>query len=155
MALGDVKATDLPKEVDDWLDLLNDLVENATAWAEATGWATRLTSRDVNEKDGVRYEVPVLELGRGEAEVSLVPVARKVPGADGLVDLYVMPDFDDVASLYREDGQWFLHYAFHPDPLSTRSAIETERLPLDETSLNRVLNDIAAHAQALYGPVRD
>ena len=66
------------------------------------GWETRLTGRDVNEKGVVRYEIPVLVLDRREAEVSLVPAARKVPGADGLVDFYVMPDFDDGARLYRE-----------------------------------------------------
>jgi hypothetical protein len=138
--------TGLPREVDDWLDLLKGLVENVKAWAEAAGWESRLTGRDVNERGGVRYEVPVLVLDREETEVSLVPIARKVPGADGLVDFYLMPDFDDVASLYREEGQWFFHYAFHPDPMETHSEIETERFLLDEVSLNRVLNDIAAHA---------
>jgi len=146
MATGDVRVTGLPPEVDDWLDLLKGLVENVKAWAEAAGWETRLTGRDVNERGGVRYEVPVLVLDREESEVSLVPIARKVPGADGLVDFYLMPDFDDVASLYREEGQWFFHYAFHPDPMETHSVIETERFLLDEVSLNRVLNDIAAHA---------
>jgi hypothetical protein len=146
MATGNVRATGLPREVDDWLELLKGLVDNVEAWAEAAGWETRLTSRDVNEKGVVRYEVPVLVLDRDEIEVSLVPVARKVPGADGLVDFYIMPDFDNVASLYREEGQWFLHYIFHADPLEARSEVETERFPLDEASLNHVLNDIAAHA---------
>ncbi len=146
MATGDVRATDLPPEVDNWLELLNGLVDNVKTWAEAAGWETRLTGRDVHENGVVRYEVPVLVLNRDEAEVSLVPVARKVPGADGLVDFYLMPDFDDVASLYRETGQWFFHYAFHPDPRETHSVIETERFLLDEASLIRVLNDIAAHA---------
>ena len=146
MATGNVKATGLPREVDDWLELLNGLVDNVEAWAEAAGWETRLTSRDVNEEGVVRYEVPVLVLDRDEIEVSLVPVARKVPGANGLVDFYVMPDFDSVASLYREEGQWFFHYVFHADPTESHSEVETERFPLDEASFNRVLNDIAAHA---------
>ena len=146
MATGNVRATGLPREVDDWLELLKGLVHNIEAWADAAGWETRLTSRDVNEKGVVRYEVPVLVLDRDEIVVSLVPVARKVPGADGLVDFYVMPDFDNVASLYREEGQWFFHYIFHADPVDTRSEVETERFRLDEASLNRVLNDISAHA---------
>ncbi|MGC8639651.1 MAG: hypothetical protein ACP5XB_07200 [Isosphaeraceae bacterium] len=153
MAMGDVRATRLSRGVDAWLELLKSLVADVKAWAEAAGWETRLTGRDVNEKGFVRYEVPVLVLDRDGAEVSLVPVARKVLGADGLVDFYLMPDFDDVASLYREEGQWFFHYAFHPDPMETDSVIETERFPLDEASLNHVLNDIAAHAQALQRPV--
>jgi hypothetical protein len=146
MATGDVRATDLPQEVDDWLELLKGLVDNVKAWAAAAGWETRLTGRDVNEKGGVRYEVPVLVLDRDEVEVSLVPVARKVPGSDGLVNFYLMPDFEDVANLYREEGQWFFRDALHPDPKETHSVIETEGLLLDEASLNRVLEDIAAHA---------
>ena len=146
MATGNVSATGLPREVDDWLELLKDLVDHVKAWAEAAGWETRLTGRDVNENAGARYEVPVLELDRENAEVSLVPVARRVPGADGLVGFYVMPDFNEVASLYLEADQWFFHYTFHPDPFATHSEIETERFPLDDVSLDRVLNDIAAHA---------
>ena len=59
-----------------------------------------------------------------------------------------MPAYDAVASLYLEEGQWFIHYAFTPDPAEACSVIETERLPLEEGSLNRVLDDItkAAHA---------
>ena len=66
--------------------------------------------------------------------------------AQGLVDFYLMPNFGYVASLCREEGKWFFHYAFRPDPVETRSMIETERFLLDEAKLNRVLNDIAAHA---------
>jgi hypothetical protein len=146
MATGNVRAAGLPWEVDDWLEILKDLVDDVKTWAEAAGWETRLTSRDVNEKGVVRYEVPVLVLDRDEIEVSVVPVARKVPGAAGLVDFYVMPDFDSMASLYWEEGQWFFHYTFHADPIETHSEVETERFPLDEASFNRVLNDIAAHA---------
>jgi hypothetical protein len=146
MATGNLRATGLPCEVDDWLELLKALVDNVEAWAEAAGWETRLTSRDVNEMEVIRYEVPVLVLDRDEIEVSLVPVARKVPGAAGLVDFYVMPDFDRMASLYREEGRWFFHHTFNAGPTEAHSEVETERFPLDEASLNRVLNDIAAHA---------
>jgi len=140
MATGKAGTSSPPRGVDDWLDILKDLMSNVKAWAEAAGWETRLTGRDVNERGFRRYEVPVLVLDRGEAEVSLVPVAREVPGGGGLVDLYLMPDFDAVASLYEEGGRWFLHYTFQP------GRIEAERFPLDEASLSRVLNDIAAHA---------
>lgn len=143
MATGKIGTSDLPGEVGDWLDVLNDLISQAKLWTEAAGWETRSTARDVNEPGLPRYEVPILVLDRDDVEVSLVPVARQIPGGGGLVDLYLMPDFDAVASLHQQGGRWFLHYAF-------RSASpEPERLPLDEASLNRALNDIAAHAQAL------
>jgi hypothetical protein len=100
------------------------------------------------EKGVGRYEVPVLVLEREDAEISLVPVARQVPGADGLVDLFRMPAYDAVASLSLEEGQWFIHYAFTRDRTEARSAIETERLPLEQASLNLVLDDIAKATHA-------
>ena len=148
MAMSEPKVTDLPAEVAGWLDCLNLLVRSVQEWSAVSGWQGRLTSKHMAEKGLGRYEVPVLVLDREDAEVSLVPVARQVPGADGLVDLFRMPAYDAVASLYREKGQWFIHYAFTPDPTEARSVIETERLPLEEGSLNRVLDDIAKAAHA-------
>ena len=51
-------------------------------------------------------------------EVVLNSVARFVPGANGAVDLYVAPAYDDIASLYFEDDHWVLHYADRPDPMA-------------------------------------
>ncbi len=148
MAMSEPHAADLPAEVSRWLDCLNGLVASVQEWSAASGWRGRLTGKHMAEKGLVRYEVPVLVLARDDAEVSLVPVARQVPGADGLVDLFRMPTYDVVASLYLEEGQWFIHYAFSSDQAEGGSELEAERLPLDEGSLNRVLDDItkAAHA---------
>jgi hypothetical protein len=57
-----------------------------------------------------------------------------------------MPAYDPMASLYFEGGQWMLHYAFAPDAIEPRSAIEAEALPLSAETINRVLDSIAEHA---------
>ncbi len=148
MGMSESNATDLPAEVSGWLDCLNGMVASVQEWSGASGWRGRLTRKHIAEKGVGRYEVPVLVLDRDDAQVSLVPITRHVPGADGLVDLFRMPAYDAVASLYLEEGVWFIHYAFSADSAGIRSVIDTERLPLDESSLNRVLDDItnAAHA---------
>jgi hypothetical protein len=46
----------------------------------------------------------------------LEPVARAAPGAEGVVDLYLMPAYDDIASLYFYDGDWHVHYMFPGTP---------------------------------------
>jgi hypothetical protein len=148
MAMSDPKVTDLPTGVAAWLDCLNLLVRSVQEWSAVSGWQGRLTSKHIAEKGLDRYEVPVLVMHREEAEVSLVPVTRQVPGADGLVELFRMPAYDAVASLYLEKGQWFIHHAFTPDPTEGRSVIEPERLRLEEGSLNRVLDDIAKATHA-------
>jgi hypothetical protein len=149
MGMSESDANGLPAEVSGWLDHLNGLVASVQEWSGASGWRGRLTSKHMAEKGVGRYVVPVLVLDRDDDEVSVVPVARRVPGADGLVDLFRMPAYDPVASLYLEEGQWFIHHAFSPEPAEeVHAAIEARRLPLEERSLNRVLDDVtkAAHA---------
>ena len=91
------------------------------------------------------YKAPAMLMQRDTVEVILDPVGRFAPGTDGVVHLYLLPAYDDIASLYLVDGTWRLHYA-------SRAMTETPRikpcqsLTLDEETLKRVLNEIAAHA---------
>ena len=47
-------------------------------------------------------EVPALFLQKGPIMVLLDPVAYDASGAEGVIDLYLMPTNDDMASLYFE-----------------------------------------------------
>ena len=67
-------------------------------------------------------------------------------GAEAVVDLYLMPTYDDMASLYCERGTWRIHYAFPPESTETHSVIEAKTLPLSEETINKVLDLIATHA---------
>ena len=78
-------------------------------------------------------------------EVVLNPVARFVPGANGAVDLYVAPAYDDIASLYLEGDHWVLHYADRPDPMATGSVIEIKPQPYSETTIRKILDGMAAN----------
>jgi hypothetical protein len=103
--------------------------------------------RDV---DGQVFEIPALFLQKGPTRVLLDPVAYDVPGAEGVVDLYLMPTYDDTASLYFESGGWVIHYAFPPDPMMPHSVIEAEALALSENTINQILDSIAAHAEPSF-----
>jgi hypothetical protein len=98
-------------------------------------------------KDSVlgQYKAPAMLMQRETVEVILDPVGRFAPGTDGVVDLYLLPAYDDIASLYFVDGAWKLHYAFRSTTVVARIK-QAESMTLDEASLNRVLNQIAAHA---------
>ena len=94
MATGNVRATGLPWEVDDWLELLKDLVDNVKAWAEAArGDAAappraghRETGRHIPDPDVGRFRGGlgfVLAVPHGPrrhegGEVLLLIVGRKV-----------------------------------------------------------------------------
>jgi hypothetical protein len=146
MSMAEPRIADLDAVKAEWLDRLSALVSLIKGWVEASGWRTRLITKPVTEPGLGRYEVPLLLMKRGEVEVALSPVARTAPGADGVVDLYLMPAYDDLVSLSLEGGRWFIHSVFPPDPTAPRSVIDTEWLALDEDTINRVLDAVAARA---------
>jgi len=75
----------------------------------------------------------------------LDPIARSAPGAEGVVDLYVMPAFDDVASLYFYDGAWQLHYAMPRQPV-VATVREALAQPLSKQAFGEVVEELKQHA---------
>jgi hypothetical protein len=78
-------------------------------------------------------------------EVVLNPVARFVPGAEGAVDLYVAPAYDDIASLYFEGDHWVVHYGEWPDPLATQSVARITPRPYTEQTIRAILDGMAVN----------
>lgn len=130
---------------DDWLARLGDLVRKVKSWAEQSGWRTREITKSMKDSVLGEYRAPALLMQRETVEVILNPVSRFVPGADGAVDLYLMPAYDDIASLYFMDDEWKLHYVFHDAP-AVANVREPEVMTLSEGTVIRVLNSISAHA---------
>ena len=131
---------------DEWLKCLNELLTKVKIWAEGSGWKTRVIEKSMKDSVLGGYKAPAMLMQRETVEVILDPVGRFAPGTDGVVDLYLLPAYDDIASLYFINGDWKLHYAFRADIMAFRSEIETKALPLSEEMINQVLNEIAAHA---------
>ena len=109
-------------------------------------WITRHYPKRLRDDAREVYEVPALYVQKGATCLLLDPIGYDVPGAEGAADIYLMPAYDPTASLYFEDGQWMLHYAFPPEPGESHSVIETQALPLSAEAINQVLNSIAEHA---------
>jgi hypothetical protein len=128
----------------EWLDRLDTIVEEVEGWAKASGWRTRRIDKTLTERRLGSYKVPVLLMEKNTVEVVLNPVARFVPGANGAVDLYVAPAYDDIASLYLEGDHWVLHYADQPDPTATGSVLEAKPQPYSETTIRKILDGMAA-----------
>jgi hypothetical protein len=126
------------------------LVKQVREWVEPHEWVTKQYPKKMRDADRQIFEIPALFLQKGPTRVLLDPVAYDVPGAEGVVDLYLMPTYDDMASLYFESSGWVIHYAFPPDPMNTHSVIEAETLALSETTINQILDSIAAHAEPSF-----
>jgi hypothetical protein len=130
----------------DWLGHLERLVQDVKSWAEAAGWRTRRITKTVNERQLGKYEVPVLLMEKDTVEVVLNPVARLVPEANGAVDLYLSPAYDDIASLYFEGDHWVVHYSEPPNPFATESMVEITPRPYSEATIRAILDGMAASA---------
>ncbi len=130
---------------DEWLTNLYELLAQVRRWTEESGWRTRVIEKSMKDSVLGQYKAPAMLMQRETVEVILDPVGRFAPGTDGVVDLYLLPAYDDIASLYFVDGAWKLHYAFRSTAVAARIK-QAESMTLDEVSLNQVLNEIAAHA---------
>ena len=141
-----IEASAMSEQRDQFRNRTAALVEQVQSWVEPHDWVTKTYPKKMRDIENKVYEVPALFLQKGPIRVLLDPVAYDVPGAEGVVDLYLMPTYDDMASLYFEKEAWMIHYAFPPEPAETHSVIETQALPLSEETINNVLDSIATHA---------
>lgn len=130
---------------EEWLERLDQLVADVKGWVEAAGWRTREITKRMKDSVLGTYRAPALLMQRETVEVILDPVARFVVGADGAVELYLMPAYDDIAGLYFIDGEWRIYFVFR-EPSAVAGPVEPDDLPFSKESLVRVLDAIAAHA---------
>lgn len=128
----------------EWLDRLTKLVGLVEGWVKNHGWSTRRIDKKLNDSKLGTYRAPALIMQKDLVRVALEPIGRFAPGCDGVVDLYLMPELDDIASLYYENGNWSLHFMFDGGP-SVGTLREAEAMPLNKDNLNRVLDEMVAH----------
>jgi len=128
----------------EWRRRLDALVADVSGWVEPE-WAAKPYPKKLRDADGEIYEVPALFIQKGPIRLLLDPIAYDAPGSEGVVDLYLMPTYDDAASLHLVDGQWRIHYVFD-DGSDAPEGKRTEVLELSEVTLNKVLDAIANHA---------
>jgi hypothetical protein len=128
-----------------WLDRLGKLVGSLAQWATEFGWSTKIIEKKMEDPEIGNYKAPALLMQEELVRILLEPVARSAPGTEGLVDLYLMPSYDDIASLYYYNGRWNVHYMFHGTP-TVANIREAEAKPLTKATLRKVLDEMTANA---------
>ena len=98
----DISARERPKA--GWLDGLAALVESVEGWARELGWSTRRIEKRLDDAEIGSYQAPALIMQEETTRALLDPIGRSTPGSDGVVDLYLMPAFDDVARFYHREA---------------------------------------------------
>ena len=136
---------DMKEPLNAWLERLSDLVATIRSWAKDLDWSTRQIEKKMKDSQVGTYTAPALILQKETIRVLLEPIARTAPGAEGVVDLYLMPALDDIASLYYHDGRWQLHYLF-PSSAPVGNIREAEPMPLSKATLQSVLEEMIENA---------
>lgn len=129
----------------EWLGRLDKLIHQIEEWARELDWSTRRIDKGMDDSVVGPYRAPVLLLQHEVTRILVEPIARSSPGVDGVVDLYLMPAYDDVASLYYTDGTWRLHYMLPGQP-TVPNIKDAESQPFSKESLEVVFNEMKAHA---------
>lgn len=129
----------------EWTNRIVDLVDDVDKCGSELGWSSRRIVYRVDDSYIGRHELPALVMQKDLCKVILQPVSRTPQGASGLVDLYLLPQYDDIASLYFYNNQWNVHYLFDNDQ-EVKTIREATSRPLSKDVLNDVLTEMAAHA---------
>lgn len=124
-----------------WLERLADLIQTVQSWAGELGWATRRIEVPLEDSQLGRYKAPALLIQEDSVRILLEPIASAAPGAEGVVDLYLMPEYDDIASFYFYGGGWSIHYMF-PGTETVATIQEAEGRPLTRDTLRDVLEEM-------------
>jgi hypothetical protein len=130
---------------DDWLKRLSKLLDAVERWAGELGWSTRKVEKRMEDAETGAYQAPALLLQQDAVRVLLEPIARTAPGAEGVVDLYLMPAYDDIASLYLVNGNWQLHYMFPGQP-TVATIRDAQSKELSKETLAAVLEAMKQNA---------
>ena len=128
-----------------WIDRVTALVAQVEQWAKELGWATRRIEKKLDDSWIGQHRVPALLLQEETCRIILEPLGRSSSGSDGVADLYLMPAYDDIASLYYKGNQWHINFQFaSTKPGATLS--EAVSMPLSKEALEKVLTEMKQHA---------
>ena len=128
-----------------WLERLTSLVDQVRQWANELDLPNREIEVNLKDSEIGKYKAPGLLIQDDAVKILLEPIARSAPGAEGVVDLYLMPAYDDIASLYLTGGDWYLHYMF-PDSPTVGNIRAADGVPLTKASFQQVLEAMKNNA---------
>jgi len=131
-------------ERDTFVAHVADLVNRVEIWAQQADWSTRRIEKSMRDSQG-SYSAPGLLMQREFCRVLLDPIGASSSGDEGVVDLYRMPEYDDVARLYFSGGQWRLHFVF-PGAAGSAEITDATSPQLSQELLNNVLDAMSRHA---------
>jgi hypothetical protein len=128
-----------------WIGMVKDLVTQVEMWGKELGWSTRRIDQRLDDSYVGRHHVPALLMQEETFRMLLEPIGPSSLTAQGIVDLYQLPAYDDIARLFFYNGRWNVQYNFQGAPTSENSR-EPSTVPLSKEVLRKVVEEMRAHA---------
>lgn len=132
----------------EWLARLHSLVAQIEQWARDRDWSTRRIEKRMEDSILGVYQAPALLLQQDVVRLFLEPISHSTPGSEGAVDLYLMPAYDDIASIYFADGGWHVHYVFEDSPPAAKFD-KSMTQPLSQETFESILKSMKIHAGSI------
>jgi hypothetical protein len=129
----------------EWIERVGNLVAQVEQLAKELGWSTRRIEKRLEDSYIGKHTVPALLMQEETVKILLEPVGRSATGTEGVVDLYLMPAYDDIASFYFYNGCWNLHFV-PPGNNGVATPREAAARPLTRETLQAVLTELKQHA---------
>lgn len=129
-----------------WIERVANLVGSVEKWAKELGWSTKRIDKKLEDPWIGNHKVAALLMQYDTVRVLLEPVSPSAPGSQGLVDLYLMPGYDDIASFYFRESTWHVHYVFSTQRAGA-AITESESRPLSKKTLGAILGEMKKHGE--------
>jgi hypothetical protein len=122
-----------------WIARLTELVERVEGWACEMDLATRRIETTLEDLEIGPHRVPALLMQDGPARILFEPVGRNSGEADGIVDLYRMSAYDDVARIWGQNGVWMIQR-------KSGGADDEHAVELKRASFESMVGEMRRHA---------
>lgn len=121
---------------DEWIAAVGDFMDETETWAKRQGWGVLREPKVIKEDDIGTYSVPRMLLHDLFGRVVLDPVARFVMGAEGRIDIHVIPSWESLIIVRMPEG-WDLIYDDAEGPRSRWSEEVMIKTVLEITQVPR------------------
>jgi hypothetical protein len=128
-----------------WLERLDRLFATVRAWAAEFGWATKVVEKPMEGSAIGDYMAPaLLVLDEGDMRVILEPTSQAPTDAEGIVELCLMPSYEDIATLYFDGKRWRV-YDRRSDE-SGAGLANGEPKVLSKSTFRNLVGELMSHA---------
>lgn len=129
----------------EWLGRLTALIDSVESWARELGWSTRRIEKPLEDPEIGEHKAPALLMQEEFHRGLLEPMGRSAWDVDGVVNLYLLPAWDDIARIYHHEGSWKV-LQVSPRTSSRPGPREETLIPLTRETFGAVLNGMKEHA---------